>query len=72
MIALIRLLRDKSGVAAIEYALLAAFIALSIVASLEQLGGEVNDGFEKAEKAFPGGGNGNGNGNGKGKGKGKK
>lgn len=63
-----RLLKDCRGVSAIEYALLAAFIALTLFASLENLGGGVSDSLEKAEKGFPDSG---GNGRGKGKGKGK-
>lgn len=63
---LARLLKDCRGVSAIEYAMLAAFIALTLFASFGNVGDGVSDRFEKAEKSFPDSG-----GNGKGKGKGK-
>lgn len=72
MTRLLRLPSDCRGVSAIEYALLAALIALSLVASLENLGGGLSDSLEKAEKGFPDSDRGGGNGNGRGKGKGKK
>lgn len=70
-----RLARDERGVSAIEYALLAAMIALGIVTSLDRLGESSAKGFGEVGEALgddSGGGNGkdNGKGNGKGKGKG--
>ena len=67
-----RLLRDRSGVAAIEYALLSALVGLAIVTGVTQVGTGVSEGFthveEEVGKAV---GNKGGNGKGKGKGKGK-
>lgn len=39
--------RDDSGISAIEYALMAAGIALAIVASINSMGDAINDKFEK-------------------------
>jgi len=51
----LRLLRSRSGATAIEYAFLAALIALAIVAALTALGVEVDSAFMKAKNSFPGG-----------------
>ena len=69
------LLTDVRGASAIEYALLAAFVALGIVTSLGEVGSSVSDGLEKAGKELgtgkpSGGNNGNGNGNNNGNGNG--
>ena len=76
MAAIRRLLSNQRGVSAIEYALLAALIALSIVSALGELGTSVGEGLASAEDALPASVDGDGvdsggNGGGKGKGKGK-
>lgn len=40
-----KFLRDEEGVTAIEYALIAALIAVVIIAAVQLVGGEVNDTF---------------------------
>lgn len=40
-----RFLSDESGVSAIEYALIAALVAVAIVGAIDILGQEVNDAF---------------------------
>jgi pilus assembly protein Flp/PilA len=65
-----RLARDRSGVALIEYALLAALIAMAVVAAISGLGENVGDHYDDIDKAMPGDDGGKGKGNGKGKGKG--
>lgn len=45
-----RLVADDRGVTAIEYSLLAALIGLGMVASADQLGAKLGDGFEKVAK----------------------
>ena len=67
MIAIRRLLRDQRGVSAIEYAFLAALIAMSIIISVGQVGSSLDEGLSEVESGFPDDDNG-----GKGKGKGKK
>jgi pilus assembly protein Flp/PilA len=42
-----RLLKEESGVTAIEYALIAAFIALAIVTALTTIGGSLSSTFNK-------------------------
>jgi pilus assembly protein Flp/PilA len=44
-------LRDETAVTSIEYALLAAFIALAIIASVMQLGSSVADLYERISLA---------------------
>ena len=66
-----RLVRDKSGVAAIEYALLCALLGLAIVTGVTQVGGEVSESYTHVEEEVAKA-TGNKGGNGKGKGKGKK
>ena len=46
---------DASGVAAIEYALLAALIALAIVGALTRTGAEVSSEWNQVDTALPGG-----------------
>lgn len=46
---------DSSGAAAIEYALLAALIALAIVAALTGVGAEISNEFNSVNQALPGG-----------------
>lgn len=41
----IRLGRDPSGATAIEYAFLAALVAMAIAASIQVLGGQLRDSF---------------------------
>ena len=50
-----RLAADRSGVAAIEYAILASLIALALVGALAKLGGSVGDNFERTNQAIAGG-----------------
>ena len=47
--------QDQSGAAAIEYALLAALIALAIVAALTRTGTSVGSNFNEVDQAMPGG-----------------
>lgn len=47
-----KLLRDQRGVSAIEYCLLAAFIALGIVTSVGELGRNVTNGIDTAESTL--------------------
>ena len=75
-----RLARDKSGVAAIEYALLASLIAIAIITGAENLGKVLGQAWDDVAEAVSsalddsgddgngggGGNNGNGNGNGNG------
>jgi pilus assembly protein Flp/PilA len=49
---LIRFWRANSGATAIEYAMIAAGIALVIAASVTQLGAKVNSLFVSAQAAF--------------------
>ena len=67
------LARDDSGVAAIEYALLASLIAIAIITGAENLGDKVGkawDDIAQAVGASGGSGNAGGNGNGVGGGNG--
>ena len=50
-----RLAADRSGVAAIEYAILASLIALALVGALARLGGSVERSFNQTNQAMPGG-----------------
>ena len=43
---------DQRGVAAIEYALVASLIALSLVAAFSRLGGSVGTSFERVDNAM--------------------
>ena len=43
---LIRLWRDRAGVTAIEYGIIAALVGVAIIGGATLLGGEVNDVFE--------------------------
>lgn len=45
-------LRDEEGVTAIEYALIAALIAVVIIAAVTLVGNEVNDTFNKVGKTL--------------------
>jgi pilus assembly protein Flp/PilA len=49
---LARLLKDESGVTAIEYGLIAAAIGLVLVAVLPTLGGALNDVFTRISGAL--------------------
>lgn len=44
---------DESGATAIEYALIATFISIVIVASLTQIGLKLNTVFTNVESSFP-------------------
>jgi pilus assembly protein Flp/PilA len=45
--------RGEEGATAVEYGMLVALIAAVIVATVALLGGDVNDAFDKVEKALP-------------------
>ena len=47
---------DDSAVTAIEYALIAALIAVAIAATVSALGGSVKDMFNTISSCFPSGG----------------
>lgn len=51
-----RLAKDRSGVAAIEYALLASLIAIAIVTGVENLGDEVGKAWDDIAEAVLGAG----------------
>jgi pilus assembly protein Flp/PilA len=68
-----RLAKDSTGATLIEFALIAALIALALVGGISSLGERVTKDFGEVAEAFPDdGGNGKANGKGKGKGLGKK
>ena len=48
-----RLLRDRSGATAIEYALIAAFVVLAIVVAVGNLGNQLATLFQSVVAAFP-------------------
>ena len=50
-----RLAADRSGVAAIEYAILASLIAVALVGALAKLGGSVETSFQQTNQAFSSG-----------------
>lgn len=52
-----RFIREDDGVTAIEYALIAALIAVAIITSLELLGGTISDTFEFIEGKIADAGN---------------
>lgn len=52
-----RFIREDDGVTAIEYALIAALIAVAIITSLELLGGSISETFEEIEDAISNAGN---------------
>lgn len=47
-----RFIREDDGVTAIEYALIAALIAVAIITSLELLGSSISETFEEIEDAI--------------------
>lgn len=47
-----KLLRDKRGVGAIEYAVVASLISVAAVAAFDNLGGAVSGKYEAVEKAL--------------------
>lgn len=49
------LARSQSGVAAIEYALLASLIAVAIVGALTATGGKVRQNWNSVDQSMPGG-----------------
>lgn len=49
---LVRFLRDESGTTAIEYAVIAAGIAVAIVAAVHGLGSKVTTMFTSVQSAF--------------------
>ena len=49
MSAILKLIRDKSGVGAIEYALVASLISVAAIAAFENLGGEVQNKYEQVD-----------------------
>lgn len=50
-----RLAADRSGVAAIEYAILVSLIAVGLVGALVNLGGSVERSFNQTNQSMPGG-----------------
>jgi pilus assembly protein Flp/PilA len=48
-----RLAKDESGVTAIEYALIAALIAVAIIGALATFGGVLQNTFTTISKAMP-------------------
>ncbi len=48
----LRVLRDETGVSAIEYCVLAAIIAVSLVGALKMIGGNVSAPVSKAGEAM--------------------
>ena len=48
-----RLIRDERGVSAIEYAFLAALIAMGIVVSAGEVGTNLGEGLSDVEAGFP-------------------
>jgi pilus assembly protein Flp/PilA len=48
----LRVLRDEKGVSAIEYCVLAAIIAVSLVGALQMIGGNVSAPMSKAGEAM--------------------
>ena len=50
-----RLAAERSGVAAVEYAILASLIALALVGALVNLGGSIERSFNRTNQALPGG-----------------
>ncbi len=53
-----RFLKDESGATAIEYGLIAALIAVTIIAAVTSLGGELNKKFDATAKAVAAAGTG--------------
>jgi pilus assembly protein Flp/PilA len=47
-----RIVRDRSGATAIEYAVLAALVAMAIIAAVRALGVEVGSTFEDVASGF--------------------
>jgi len=48
-----KMLRDEDGVTAIEYALIAALIAVAIIAALTTLGGKISNTFDTVSTKLP-------------------
>jgi pilus assembly protein Flp/PilA len=49
---LLKFVKDEEGLVAIEYALIATFVALAIIASITVLGGTLNAAFTKISTAI--------------------
>lgn len=49
MAALLRLIRDKRGVGAVEYALIASLISVAAITAFETLGDKVGDKYEAVD-----------------------
>jgi len=49
-----RFVKDESGATAIEYALIAALIAIAIIGGLQALSGQLNTTFGEVEDALAG------------------
>ena len=58
-----RLVEDERGASAIEYALIAALIALAIIVGANLLGGSLNEVFESISDTLQGAISGGGDGN---------
>lgn len=50
MLHLRKLIADKRGIAAIEYALIASLISVAAIAGYQNLGGKVQNSFENIEQ----------------------
>ena len=50
---LVKFLKDESGATAIEYGLIAAFVALALVAGLTAIGANLSATFGLVSAAFP-------------------
>ena len=48
-----RFVKDKSGVTAIEYGLIALLVAVGIIASITVLGGSVSDTYNTVASSMP-------------------
>jgi Flp pilus assembly pilin Flp len=53
---ILNFLRNESGAPSVEYALLLAFIALAVIASVETLGNAVSGAFQSASDRLSGSG----------------
>ena len=52
MSAIRELIRDKRGVGAIEYALIASLISVAAIAAFHNMGGEVRHKYEQVDKSL--------------------
>lgn len=50
MAAFLKLIRDKRGVGAIEYALIASLISVAAIAAFETMGAKVGDKYDQVDR----------------------